>query len=174
GCDLDNVRVQGCDHSYGVLFDNSQEDARCSLRLASMRLPILDRIEAKAEGIGETGLSEAEPIADCFDIDLTRHMDLEPLGLAGQVCFDLVQSSHHLFKCSAHISALSVRIEYLVGTLLESIPFCLGKVGLLAFRKTCDEQYGVLWVTKNVNNACTPAFSSALPRNAHLAKSSGS
>jgi len=49
GCDLDNIRVQGCDHSYGVLFDDSQEDARCSLRLAAMRLPILDGIEAKAE-----------------------------------------------------------------------------------------------------------------------------
>src|SRR6266481_6768231 len=59
-------------------------------------------------------------------------MGLEALPLSCEKSFDLVQSSHELFKCGLHRLS-PVAVKNIVGTLLEGIALGLRQIGLLLF-----------------------------------------
>src|SRR5450755_1826362 len=90
------------DDSGRILVDHGEQRAGWRFWGAASAFPMLDRIQAEAEGVGKAGLSHVELVADAFHIDFIRHMHLEAFPLSCEKSLNLIQSSHERFKRGLH------------------------------------------------------------------------
>src|ERR1019366_5584629 len=132
--------MEGGDDSRRILVDHREQRAGWRLWHTPSAFPMLDGIQAEAEGVGKAGLSHVELVADAFHIDFIGHVHLEALPLSCKKSLHLIQSSHELFKRSLHrLSPVAVKTRF-----FRALRSALVRLAFLFFGKTVIRKAGNL------------------------------
>jgi hypothetical protein len=73
---------------------------------------VLDRVEAEAKRVRESGLRHAKSIADGLHVNIMRHVCLESFLLSGKKSLNIIQAVHHLVELRFHANPNSLVLHW--------------------------------------------------------------
>jgi len=98
----DSGGIQRSEHGSGIPVDDSEQGASRRFWDPPPTLPVLDRVQAESERVGEPGLGHAKSVSDRFHVNLLGHMRLESFLSPSKESLNIVQAVHHLLELRFH------------------------------------------------------------------------
>ena len=94
--------IQRSEHGSGIPVDDSEQGASRRFWDPPPTFPVLDRVQAESERVGEHGLGHAKSVSDRFHVNLLGHMRLESFLSPSKESLNIVQAAHHLLELRFH------------------------------------------------------------------------